>query len=111
MSTAIPLGTVLFIAYCCWQVGGGAGMSIGKYTGPFPNRRFDVNQALRDGGWAMDFEALRYPLRVRDRKTGQRATVTSVTFMPDFGMYRVQFKTHGWLLLDHAVEQYEGVRK
>lgn len=85
-------------------------MSIVRYTGTGTQKKFDVNQALRDGGWAMDFEALRYPLRVRDRKTGKRATVTSVTFMPDFGMYRVQFKTFGWLLLDHAVEQYEGVK-
>lgn len=86
-------------------------MSVVKYTGRFPNRRFDVNQALHDGGWANNFEALRFPLRVKDRKTGSRATVTNVTFMPGYGMYRVQFKTFGWLLLDHAVEQYEGVRK
>ena len=81
-------------------------MSIVKYKGEFPRRTFDVNQALRDGGWAMDFEALRYPLRVKDRKTGSRATITEIAFMPDFGMYRVQFRTHGWLLLDHAIEQY-----
>lgn len=86
-------------------------MSIVQYKGQFPNRTFDVNQALRDGGWAEDYEALRFPLRVMDRKRKKRATVTSVFYLPDFGMYRVQFKTFGWLLLDHAIEQYSVVKR
>lgn len=81
-------------------------MNIVRYSGSFPFRTFDVNQALRDGGWANDFESLRFPLKLKDRKTGEQATVTRVSFMPDYGMYQVVFRGGGWLLMDHAVEQY-----
>ena len=55
----------------------------------------------------MDLESLRFPMRVRDRKTKAKATIESIRFMPEYGMYMVTFTTFGWLLLDHAIEQYE----
>lgn len=76
-----------------------------KYVGD----AFDLNQAIRDGGWPdPEYPSLYRGLKLKDRLNGHKATVRNVV-RDDFGMpmYMVNFVGGGWLCLDHAINQYE----
>jgi len=82
-------------------------MSIVKYFGEGTAKKFDVNQAIRDGGWPdPDKPVPKRGIKLKDRKSGELAVVVKITSDSFYGMYFVHFKGGGWLCLDHAINQY-----
>ena len=85
-----------------------------KYFEKDGHRVFDVIQALEDSGWCIELSDI---LSVADldlasrNNPDHRETVSSITLPPLMDMYIVHFKTGGFLLLDHAIEQFEKVTK
>lgn len=68
-------------------------------------KMYDINQALKDGGWPeINKENYKY-LHLIDRKTGEQAIVKEITGTQQ--MYFVRFIGGGFLCLDHAIEQYK----
>jgi hypothetical protein len=84
-------------------------MSIIKYTGSGASKVFNLDQAIRDGGWPdPDKPATYRGLRVVDRKNPKhKATVKCVDHDAGYGMYFVSWVGGGWNCLDHAIEQFK----
>ena len=84
-------------------------MGIIQYTGEWPNRKFNVGQAIKDG-WGLDWqgeEAL-IGVKLQDRKKARhKVEVDNVDWF--MGILRVWFKEGGWLCLDHAIEQFKKI--
>jgi hypothetical protein len=87
-------------------------MSIVKYFGTGSDNKFDIDQAIKDGGWPdPDKPALYKSLKVRDRKNAKhKATVKNITRDSFYGMYFVSWVGGGWNCLDHAIEQFKVIK-
>lgn len=82
-------------------------MSIVKYRGNGVNKVFDVEQALKDGGWPVLHPKL-YPLKMVDRNNPKHtAIIENIRWDSSYGMVFVQWRGGGWNCLDHAIEQFK----
>jgi hypothetical protein len=83
-------------------------MGIVEYT---PERTFHIGEAL-EKGWGQEWEGERFliGLKLQDRRKPKHlAVIVNSDWI--IGSLRVHFETGDWLLLDHAIEQFQCLGK
>jgi len=85
-------------------------MSIVKYIGEGVGKRFNINQAVKDG-WGIEYtgEECLVGLQLQDREKPKHKTKIT-GFRWDMGILIVVLK-NSWLCLDHCINQYKLIKK